>query len=198
VPKVPAVAQREAQEREREQHSHQRKWEVKFAPQLATASRRTIVTATEVQDYISNITSSTELRTAMGGGGDAMPKHNNTEKLRPVRSHQAQKDVPSQNVPQHDSNQNVGQNGEVEDDEEDEDEYEDEDEDEDEFDDEYRRVPPAGVIEGLMMMLTSSDATEKAKAAAALCNICSETDSNRELVVQSGGLPSLVDMLVNP
>jgi hypothetical protein len=195
VPKVPAVAQREAQEREREQHSHQRKWEVKFAPQLATASRRTIVTATEVQDYISNITSSTELRTAMGGGGDAMPKHTNTEKPRPVRSHQ-----PSQDIPKHDSNQNVGQEDDVEGEEEDDDEYEDEDEDEDEdeFEDEYRRVPPAGVIEGLMMMLTSSDATEKAKAAAALCNICSETDSNRELVVQSGGLPSLVDMLVNP
>ena len=48
------------------------------------------------------------------------------------------------------------------------------------------------------MMLTSPDPTEKAKAAAALCNICSETDENRELVVQSGGLPFLIDMLVHP
>ncbi|KAJ1490212.1 hypothetical protein T484DRAFT_1743612 [Baffinella frigidus] len=62
----------------------------------------------------------------------------------------------------------------------------------------YQGVPPAGVVEGLMMMLTSPDATEKAKAAAALCNICSETDSNRELVVNAGGLPSLIDMLMNP
>jgi hypothetical protein len=38
----------------------------------------------------------------------------------------------------------------------------------------------------------------QAKAAAALCNICSETDTNRELVVRSGGLPSLIDMLLNP
>ena len=56
----------------------------------------------------------------------------------------------------------------------------------------------AGVVEGLMMMLTSPDATEKAKAAAALCNICSETDSNRELVVHAGGLPSLIEMLKYP
>ena len=46
-----------------------------------------------------------------------------------------------------------------------------------------------------MMMLTSPDATEKAKA---LFNICSETDSNRELVVHAGGLPSLIDMLKHP
>jgi hypothetical protein len=57
---------------------------------------------------------------------------------------------------------------------------------------------PTGVVEGLLMMLTSPDPTEKAKAAAALCNICSETDENRELVVQSGGLPFLIDMLVHP
>ena len=38
----------------------------------------------------------------------------------------------------------------------------------------------------------------QAKAAAALCNICSETDANRELVVRSGGLPSLIDMLLHP
>ena len=38
----------------------------------------------------------------------------------------------------------------------------------------------------------------QAKAAAALCNICSETDANRELVVRAGGLPSLIDMLLHP
>lgn len=80
VPKVPSIVQREAQERDREQHTHQRKWEVKFAPQLATASRRTIVTDADVNDYINEITSSTELRTAMGGGGGGAQHHHQEKK----------------------------------------------------------------------------------------------------------------------
>jgi hypothetical protein len=36
-------------------------------------------------------------------------------------------------------------------------------------------VPPQGVVQGLTLMLTSPDVTEKAETAAALCNICSET-----------------------
>ena len=72
VPQVPSVVQRAAEERDREQHTHQRKWEVKFAPQLATASRRTLVMTSEVKDYIDQMTKNSEsnqLRTAVGGGG---------------------------------------------------------------------------------------------------------------------------------
>lgn len=179
VPTVPSIVQREAQERDREQHTHQRKWEVKFAPQLATASRRTAVMSSDVQSLMDQFENEGQLRTAMGGGGGFAPKR---PSAKPGTS------PPQQKMVEGDEQQ---------------DEYDDED---DEYDDDesgdlataYCGVPPAGVVEGLMMMLTAPDPTAKAKAAAALCNICSETDSNRELVVQAGGLPSLIDMLVHP
>mmetsp|Transcript_10192 Transcript_10192/g.25199 ORF Transcript_10192/g.25199 Transcript_10192/m.25199 type:complete len:645 (-) Transcript_10192:80-2014(-) len=206
VPQVPAVAQRAAEEKDREQHTHQRKWEVKFAPQLATASRRTIVLTSEAKEYINEITSNNQLRTAMGGGsGSAAHKHDQKNILggAPGKLTSSQLTPPTESDRRKTSNQapnaagrQQGPGGNEGDDDE---EYDDEDEEEDEdLATAYRGVPPAGVVEGLMMMLTSPDPTEKAKAAAALCNICSETDSNRELVVQAGGLPSLIDMLVNP
>lgn len=65
VPAVPAAAKREAEERDKEEHRHQRKWEVKFAPQLATATRRTIVVSSDVQNLMDKFSNESQLRTAV-------------------------------------------------------------------------------------------------------------------------------------
>jgi len=200
VPKVPSALQREAMERDREQHQHTRKWDVKFAPQLATASRRTFVVSSDVRAYMDAFSGGEgQLRTAMGGGGGGGVDDGGERNVKPsdAAKHHHKEHKESSHSPPDGQRPPPGQE-----------EYEDVlDDDDEEYEDEegegdlataYRGVPPAGVVEGLMMMLTAPDPTEKAKAAAALCNICSETDSNRELVVQAGGLPSLIDMLVHP
>jgi hypothetical protein len=189
VPQVPSQVQRAAQERDREQHTHQRKWEVKFAPQLATASRRTFVVSSDVRDFMDQFNSDSQLRTAMGG--------QNQERKRTGMPAKSAPHSPDLAGLQNRSYEDPAATGEYEEEYEEEDEEYEDDEQAD-LATAYRGIPPAGVVEGLMMMLTSPDPTEKAKAAAALCNICSETDSNRELVVQAGGLPSLIDMLVHP
>ena len=204
VPQVPSVAKKEAQQRDSEQHRVTRKWEVKFAPQLATATRKVTVTSSDIQDFMNQFSDESQLRTAMGGS--SAPTHNDVAtvpvpKPAPIAQRSAAPKVPA---PEEDSRrqQEAELDRQQEEDEDDDEEEDDEDDDEEGEeggeDTAYRGVPPAGVVEGLMMMLTSPDATEKAKAAAALCNICSETDSNRELVVHAGGLPSLIDMLKHP
>jgi hypothetical protein len=208
VPQVPSVAKKEAQQRDSEQHRVQRKWEVKFAPQLATATRKVTVTSSDLQDFMNQFSDESQLRTAMGGPSAPTHVGDNDVGTLPVPKPAplAQRSAPPK-VPAADDDTKRQQDAEhdrQEDEEDEEEEEDEEDEEEDEDGDEggddtaYRGVPPAGVVEGLMMMLTSPDATEKAKAAAALCNICSETDSNRELVVHAGGLPSLIDMLKHP
>jgi hypothetical protein len=192
VPQVPSQVQRAAQERDREQHTHQRKWEVKFAPQLATASRRTLVVSSDVRDFMDQFNSDSQLRTAMGGA----PAPSQDRKRTGQPSAKSAPHSPDMGVPSRGAEEQGTAPEYEEEYEDDEEEYEDDDQGD--LATAYRGVPPAGVVEGLMMMLTSPDPTEKAKAAAALCNICSETDSNRELVVQAGGLPSLIDMLVHP
>eukprot|EP00960_Hanusia_phi_P073937 768120-Hanusia_phi.AAC.2 len=179
------------------------RWEVKFAPQLATATRRTLVVTSDVMNYMNQFSNENQLRTAMGGGGqseapppkkETAPQHVNKAVNKPAPVKETVEEVNVQ-----ETNQDVAEREEYID--EKEDSYNDEGDEDDLGDDDgslYKGIPPAGVIEGLMMMLNSPDATEKAKAAAALCNICSETDPNRELVVQAGGLPSLIDMLKNP
>jgi hypothetical protein len=188
VPTVPSAVKKEMLERDSEQHQHQRKWEVKFAPQLATAARRTMVVSSDVMNYLNQFSHESQLRTAVGTGEHV--SHHNYHK----NAHSNEENKPNQDV-----SMCVNPSGEAADEavvkEYNENEYDGVDEDGGSA---YQGVPPAGVVEGLMMMLTSPDATEKAKAAAALCNICSETDSNRELVVNAGGLPSLIDMLMNP
>lgn len=52
----------------------EKKWEVKFAPQLATSSRRTKVQiSSDVQKLMDrvNVNNMNQLRTAMGGGSNA-------------------------------------------------------------------------------------------------------------------------------
>ena len=187
-------------QRDAEQHRVTRKWEVKFAPQLATATRKVTVTSSDIKDFMNQFSDESQLRTAMGGASSnqtAVGNENEVPKPKaaPVAQRSAAPPRPpaDEEPPQQDRPPE-----EEEEEEEDDDEEEEDEEDEDGGDAAYRGVPPAGVVEGLMMMLTSPDATEKAKAAAALCNICSETDSNRELVVHAGGLPSLIDMLKHP
>jgi len=201
VPTVPSLGKKE-DTKESEEH-RQRKWEVKFAPQLATATRRTLVVTSDVMNYMNQFSNENQLRTAMGGGGQSeaqppkkepVPQHVNKTAIKPAPVSEAEESVEVQ-----ETNQDTAEREENFD--EKEESYNDEGDDDDLGDDDgslYKGIPPAGVIEGLMMMLNSPDATEKAKAAAALCNICSETDPNRELVVQAGGLPSLIDMLKNP
>ena len=196
MPQVPSVAKKEAQQRDSEQHRVARKWEVKFAPQLATATRKVTVTSSDVKDFMNQFSDESQLRTAVGGTSASADKEVPKMKSAPMAQRSAAPpkapadDAPPEHVRAPEEEEEEG--------EEDEDEDEDEEEEEEGGDAAYRGVPPAGVVEGLMMMLTSPDATEKAKAAAALCNICSETDSNRELVVHAGGLPSLIDMLKHP
>ncbi len=43
----------------------QRKWEVKFAPQLATATRRTMVMSSDVQNLMDKYSDESQLRTAV-------------------------------------------------------------------------------------------------------------------------------------
>eukprot|EP00802_Teleaulax_amphioxeia_P010398 Tamp_10426.p1 GENE.Tamp_10426~~Tamp_10426.p1 ORF type:complete len:343 (+),score=107.66 Tamp_10426:204-1232(+) len=67
VPQVPSVAKKEAQQRDAEQHRVTRKWEVKFAPQLATATRKVTVTSSDIKDFMNQFSDESQLRTAMGG-----------------------------------------------------------------------------------------------------------------------------------
>jgi hypothetical protein len=64
---VPNAAKKEAQIRDAEQHRVTRKWEVKFAPQLATATRKVTVTSSDLQNYMNQFSDESQLRTAMGG-----------------------------------------------------------------------------------------------------------------------------------
>eukprot|EP00286_Rhodomonas_abbreviata_P005000 CAMPEP_0181324540 /NCGR_PEP_ID=MMETSP1101-20121128/20418_1 /TAXON_ID=46948 /ORGANISM="Rhodomonas abbreviata, Strain Caron Lab Isolate" /LENGTH=318 /DNA_ID=CAMNT_0023432731 /DNA_START=444 /DNA_END=1396 /DNA_ORIENTATION=+ len=65
VPAVPAAAKREQEEKDKEEHRHQRKWEVKFAPQLATATRRTMVVSSDVMNLMNKFSNDSQLRTAV-------------------------------------------------------------------------------------------------------------------------------------
>eukprot|EP00292_Cryptomonas_paramecium_P033445 CAMPEP_0113683348 /NCGR_PEP_ID=MMETSP0038_2-20120614/13244_1 /TAXON_ID=2898 /ORGANISM="Cryptomonas paramecium" /LENGTH=637 /DNA_ID=CAMNT_0000602669 /DNA_START=144 /DNA_END=2053 /DNA_ORIENTATION=+ /assembly_acc=CAM_ASM_000170 len=231
---TPKISKRASEEEEPVgQQQQQRKWEVKFAPQLATATRRTIVTVSkDVMQLMNQVNSETLLRTAVGGGGSVgggfstsstttsvkretggsgMPRLENLSISQQSADEQEYAATPGDHlgagdgVMGGDPSTAGGENGPEEEDLEPEEgqEYEEEEGQEYGSDDgqgnsSYSGVAPTGVVEGLMMMLTSPDPTEKAKAAAALCNICSETDANRELVVRAGGLPSLIDMLMNP
>jgi len=73
VPQVPSVAKKEAQQRDAEQHRVTRKWEVKFAPQLATATRKVTVTSSDIQNLMDQFSDESQLRTAMGGA--SAPSH---------------------------------------------------------------------------------------------------------------------------
>ena len=64
---VPSMQKKEAEARDAEQHQRSRKWEVKFAPQLATASRKVVVTSSDLKNYMDQFSDETQLRTAMGG-----------------------------------------------------------------------------------------------------------------------------------
>ena len=61
------MQKKEAEARDAEQHQRSRKWEVKFAPQLATASRKVVVTSSDLKNYMDQFSDETQLRTAMGG-----------------------------------------------------------------------------------------------------------------------------------
>jgi len=212
------------EEEETIQAQQQRKWEVKFAPQLATATRRTVVAVSkDVMHLMDQVNSDTLLRTAVGGGSvggnfgqsSASTAGRDRAKGAPRLENLSSAKAPSESamdsaedqeeVPPTSSEARIPEaSAGADESAEDRELYEEEEEPYDGSDDgqadnnAYSGEPPTGVVEGLMMMLTSPDPTEKAKAAAALCNICSETDANRELVVRAGGLPSLIDMLLHP
>ena len=78
------------------------RWEVKFAPQLATATRRTLVVTSDVMNYMNQFSNENQLRTAMGGGGqseaqppkkDPVPQHVNKTANKPAPVSEAEESV---------------------------------------------------------------------------------------------------------
>jgi hypothetical protein len=94
VPQVPSVAKKEAQQRDSEQHRVARKWEVKFAPQLATATRKVTVTSSDVKDFMNQFSDESQLRTAVGGTSASSDKEVPKMKSAPVAQRSAAPTLP--------------------------------------------------------------------------------------------------------
>jgi hypothetical protein len=99
VPQVPSVAKKEAQQRDSEQHRVARKWEVKFAPQLASATRKLTVTSSDVEDFMNQFSDESQLRTAVGGKSASADKETEVPKMKsaPVAQRSAAPPKPSAN-----------------------------------------------------------------------------------------------------
>mmetsp|Transcript_25686 Transcript_25686/g.59207 ORF Transcript_25686/g.59207 Transcript_25686/m.59207 type:complete len:843 (+) Transcript_25686:84-2612(+) len=61
-----------------------------------------------------------------------------------------------------------------------------------------QKEPPEGVIQGLVVMLESSDLNTRAKAAAALCNITAASQKSVVAAADGAVIPQLVNMLKMP
>ena len=152
MPQAESAAKQNAQSFDAEERRF--RWEVELAAMPATSTRkisRVVDRAPDVQKYMNNFKNESQLRSV-----------NQDTFKNPVFGNWFSVPGTACLHPQIPKDEELESNRHVEWEEEDSDLV-------------HREVPPQGVIQGLTLMLTSPDATEKAKAAAALCNICSET-----------------------